>query len=94
MKKIVAAFVPLACLLFATPALAMDAHFFIRYDHSNADETGSTHYSPTEYFPVGSVAEGYEYGSNRSDYSSVDGQVASNSAYLDGGGVDCHKGES
>lgn len=84
MKKLFAAFIPLACLLFATPAFAMDAHFFIRYDHSNADETGSTHYSPTEYFPVGDVAEGYEYGSSRSDYTSVDGQVASNSAYLDG----------
>lgn len=84
MKKMFAAFVPLLCLLFATPAFAADAHFFIRYDHSNADETGSTHYSPTQYFPVGSVADGYEYGSSRSDYSSVDGQVESNSAYVEG----------
>ena len=84
MKKLFAAFVPLLCLLFATPAFAADAHFFIRYDHSNADETGSTHYSPTQYFPVGSVAEGYEYGSSRSDYSSVDGQVESSSAYIEG----------
>ena len=84
MKKLFAAFVPLLCLLFATPAFAADAHFFIRYDHSNADETGSTHYSPTQYFPVGSVADGYEYGSSRSDYSSVDGQVESNSAYIEG----------
>lgn len=84
MKKLFAAFVPLLCLLFATPAFAADAHFFIRYDHSNADETGDTHYSPTQYFPVGDVAEGYEYGSSRSDYSSVDGQVESNSAYVYG----------
>ena len=84
MKKMFAAFVPLLCLLFTTPAFAADAHFFIRYDHSNADETGSTHYSPTQYFPVGSVADGYEYGSSKSDYSSVDGQVESNSAYIEG----------
>lgn len=84
MKKLFAAFVTLLCPLFATPAFAADAHFFIRYDHSNADETGSTHYSPTQYFPVGSVADGYEYGSSRSDYSSVDGQVESSSAYIEG----------
>lgn len=76
----------LACLFALCPisAYAQDAHFFIRYDHSNVDETGSTHYSPAQYFPVGSVAEGYKYGSNGSDYSSVDGQVNEKSAFVEG----------
>jgi uncharacterized repeat protein (TIGR02543 family) len=76
----------LACLfaLYPISAYAQDAHFFIRYDHSNVDETGSTHYSPAQYFPVGSVAEGYKYGSNGSDYSSVDGQVKEKSAFVEG----------
>lgn len=61
-----------------------DAHFFIRYDSTVQDEDGSTHYSPSNYFPVGEVADGYEYGSSRSDYTSADGKVYSNTAYVEG----------
>lgn len=61
-----------------------DAHFFIRYDHSNTDEQGDTHYSPAQYFPVGDVADNYEYGSSKSDYTSVDGTVKTDTAYVSG----------
>lgn len=39
-----------------------DAHFFIRYDSSTQTEDGTTHYSPKHYFPVGTTASGYVYG--------------------------------
>ena len=61
-----------------------DAHFFVRYDSTVQEEDGSTHYSPNNYFPIGTVAAGYTYGTSSSDYSSVDGQVYSNTAYVEG----------
>lgn len=61
-----------------------DAHFFVRYDNTNQEESGDSHYSPTKYFPIGKVADGYEYGSSSSDYTSVDGQVDTDSAYVVG----------
>lgn len=84
MRKLFAGLIPILCLLCATPAFAADAHFFVRYDHSNTDETGDTHYSATQYFPIGAVADDYIYGVSNSDYSSVDGQVESSSAYVTG----------
>lgn len=84
MRKLFAGLIPILCLLCATPAFAADAHFFVRYDHSNTDETGDTHYSATQYFPIGTVADDYIYGVSNSDYSSVDGQVESSSAYVTG----------
>ena len=61
-----------------------DAHFFVRYDNSNQEESGSSHYSPTKYFPIGTVADGYKYGSGTSDYTSPDGTVNSTAAYVSG----------
>ena len=61
-----------------------DAHFFIRYDSSTQTEDGTTHYSPEHYFPVGTTASGYVYGSGGSDYTSVDGKVLTKSAYVPG----------
>lgn len=61
-----------------------DAHFFIRYDSSTQMEDGTTHYSPKHYFPVGTTASGYVYGSGGSDYTSVDGKVLTKSAYVPG----------
>ena len=61
-----------------------DAHFFVRYDNSNQEETGSTHYSPTKYFPIGETAEDYSYGDAKSDYTSADGEVYSDTAYVEG----------
>ena len=61
-----------------------DAHFFIRYDSSTQTEDGTTHYSPKHYFPVGTTASGYVYGSGGSDYTSVDGKVLTKSAYVPG----------
>ena len=61
-----------------------DAHFFIRYDSSTQKEDGTTHYSPKHYFPVGTTASGYVYGSGGSDYTSVDGKVLTKSAYVPG----------
>lgn len=52
-----------------------DAHFFVRIDRVVQHEDGNTHYEAKNYFPVGAVAEGYKYGSNSSDYASVDGKV-------------------
>jgi hypothetical protein len=75
----------LFCLFTLCPvsAYAQDAHFFVRYDCSVVDETGSSHYNPSLYFPIGSVAEGYTYGSGQSDYTSIDGQVSCDTAYID-----------
>ena len=61
-----------------------DAHFFIRYDSSTQTEDGTTHYSPKHYFPVGTTASSYVYGSGGSDYTSVDGKVLTKSAYVPG----------
>lgn len=61
-----------------------DAHFFIRYDSSTQMEDGTTHYSPKHYFPVGTTASGYVYGSGESDYTSVDGKVLTKVAYVPG----------
>ena len=61
-----------------------DAHFFIRYDSSTQTEDGTTHYSPKHYFPVGTTASGYVYGSGGSDYTSVDGKVLTKNAYVPG----------
>lgn len=61
-----------------------DAHFFIRYDSSTQKEDGTTHYSPKHYFPVGTTASGYVYGSGKSDYTSVDGKVLTKVAYVPG----------
>ena len=61
-----------------------DAHFFIRYDSSTQMEDGTTHYSPKHYFPVGTTASGYVYGSGKSDYTSVDGKVLTKVAYVPG----------
>lgn len=61
-----------------------DAHFFIRYDSSTQKEDGTTHYSPKHYFPVGTTASGYVYGSGESDYTSVDGKVLTKVAYVPG----------
>ncbi|MGO4963299.1 Spy0128 family protein [Anaerovoracaceae bacterium Sow4_D4] len=61
-----------------------DAHFFIRYDSSTQTEDGTTHYSPKHYFPVGTTASGYVYGSGESDYTSVDGKVLTKVAYVPG----------
>lgn len=52
-----------------------EAHFFVRIDRVVQHEDGNTHYEAKNYFPVGAVAEGYKYGSNSSDYASVDGKV-------------------
>lgn len=90
MKKAFAIFVmTVLCFGMMVPSAAfadetIDAHFYVRYDSSNQAEDGTTHYNPTNYFPIGQVADGYEYGSNHSDTSSVDGQVYSNSAYVEG----------
>ena len=61
-----------------------DTHFFIRYDSSTQTEDGTTHYSPKHYFPVGTTASGYVYGSGGSDYTSVDGKVLTKNAYVPG----------
>lgn len=90
MKKAFIAFMMMVlCFGMMIPSVAfadetIDAHFYVRYDSSNQAEDGTTHYNPTNYFPIGEVADGYEYGSNRSDTSSVDGQVYSNTAYVEG----------
>lgn len=90
MKKAFVIFVmTILCFGLMIPSAAfadetIDAHFYVRYDSSNQAEDGTTHYNPTNYFPIGEVADGYEYGSNRSDTSSVDGQVYSNTAYVEG----------
>lgn len=90
---VLGAILVVSCLaLLPTPSMAEeltsfvtpDAHFFVRYDNTNQEESGDSHYSPTKYFPIGEVAEGYEYGSSRSDYTSVDGQVDTDSAYVSG----------
>lgn len=60
------------------------AHFFVRYDSTVQDEDGTTHYSPSNYFPIGDVADGYDYSSGRSDTSSVDGYVKNDTAYVEG----------
>ena len=62
----------------------LDAHFFIRYDSSTQTEDGTTQYSPKHYFPVGTTASGYVYGSGGSDYTSVDGKVLTKVAYVPG----------
>ena len=62
-----------------------DAHFFIRYDSSTQTEDGTTHYSPSHYFPVGTTASDYVYGSGGSDYTSVDGKVLTKTANVPGG---------
>lgn len=67
-----------------TGSTAKDAHFFVRYDNSNQEESGSSHYSPTKYFPIGTVADGYKYGSGTSDYTSPDGTVNTTTAYVSG----------
>lgn len=54
-----------------------NAHFFVRIDKVVQYEDGNTHYEAKNYFPVGAVADGYVYGSNSSDYASVDGTVDS-----------------
>jgi hypothetical protein len=90
MKKAFIAFMTMVlCFGMMIPSAAfadetIDAHFYVRYDSSNQAEDGTTHYNPTNYFPIGEVVDGYEYGSNRSDTSSVDGQVYSNTAYVEG----------
>lgn len=90
MKKAFIAFMTtVLCFGMMIPSVAfanetIDAHFYVRYDSSNQAEDGTTHYNPTNYFPIGEVADGYEYGSNHSDTSSVDGQVYSNTAYVEG----------
>lgn len=90
MKKAFIAFMTIVlCFGMMIPSVAfadetIDAHFYVRYDSSNQAEDGTTHYNPTNYFPIGEVADGYEYGSNHSDTSSVDGQVYSNTAYVEG----------
>ena len=61
-----------------------DAHFFIRYDSSTQTEDGTTSYHPSHYFPVGTTASDYVYGSGGSDYTSVDGKVLTKSAYVVG----------
>ena len=61
-----------------------DAHFFIRYDSSTQTEDGTTQYSPSHYFPVGTTASDYVYGKSGSDYTSVDGKVLTKSAYVAG----------
>ena len=61
-----------------------DAHFFIRYDSSTQTEDGTTSYSPSHYFPVGTTAPDYVYGKSGSDYTSVDGKVLTKSAYVAG----------
>ena len=62
-----------------------DAHFFIRYDSSTQTEDGTTQYSPSHYFPVGTTASDYVYGSGGSDYTSVDGKVLTKTANVPGG---------
>ena len=62
-----------------------DAHFFIRYDSSTQTEDGTTSYSPKHYFPVGTTASDYVYGSGGSDYTSVDGKVLTKTANVPGG---------
>ena len=93
LRYVLGAFLVASCLaLSPTPSMAeeltsfvtSDAHFFVRYDNTNQEESGDSHYSPTKYFPIGEVAEDYEYGSSRSDYTSVDGQVDTDSAYVSG----------
>ena len=90
MKKAFIAFMTMVlCFGMMIPSVAfadetIDAHFYVRYDSSNQAEDGTTHYNSTNYFPIGEVADGYEYGSNRSDVTSVDGQVYSNTAYVEG----------
>ena len=61
-----------------------DAHFFIRYDSSTQTEDGTTSYHPSHYFPVGTTASDYVYGSGGSDYTSVDGKVLTKLAYVAG----------
>ena len=61
-----------------------DAHFFIRYDSSTQSESGTTQYSPKHYFPVGTTASDYVYGSSGTDYTSVDGKVLTKTAYVAG----------
>ncbi len=61
------------------------AHFFIRYDSSTQTEDGTTQYSPKHYFPVGTTASDYVYGSGGSDYTSVDGKVLTKTAYVPNG---------
>lgn len=67
-----------------TDKTQQDAHFYIRYDSTVQDEDGTTHYDPSNYFPIGATKDGYAYGSNKSDYSSIDGKTNTKSAYVPG----------
>lgn len=64
------------------PVEIKDAHFFVRVDKVVQYEDGNTHYEAKNYFPIGTVSNGYVYGSNISDYNSVDGSV-DNIAHID-----------
>lgn len=61
----------------------IDAHFFVRYDHTVQDENGNSHYDAHRYFPIGSVAADYDRSKNESDYTSADGKVKTNSAFVE-----------
>lgn len=61
-----------------------DAHCFIRTDKTVVDENGNTHYDAKNYFPIGETSSDYEYGDNKSDISSVDATVTSESEYIPG----------
>jgi len=84
MKKLYIMLVFLFGMLVAHPAYADDAHFFVRYDNTVQSESNNNDYLAVNYFPIGTVAKDYQYGISNTDYSSVDGQVDTNAAFVDG----------
>lgn len=60
----------------------IDAHFFVRYDHTVQDENGNSHYDAHRYFPIGSISVDYDRNKNESDYTSADGKVKTNAAFV------------
>ena len=77
----------ISCFVFPTFAFAAepsDAHFFLRYDNTIPNDGNVADCPPNMYFPIGDTSPGYHYGDDSSDYSSVDGQVYSRAAQVEG----------
>lgn len=83
MKKLYIALAFLLGVFAAQPAYADDAHFFVRYDNTVQNESNKNDYLAVNYFPIGTVDKNYQYGVSNTDYSSVDGQVDTNAAFVD-----------
>ena len=46
------------------------------------DENGNSHYDAHRYFPIGSISVDYDRNKNESDYTSADGKVKTNTAFV------------